>query len=127
MQGLGVLVLEDEPDARRFVKGLLADHGVEVRTAALTAEALVAARERVFDLVISDIGLPGEDGFAFIRQLRQLEAEEGRARTPAIALTAYARAEDRRRIMLAGFQNHVAKPVEPSELLAVIANLTERI
>lgn len=127
LQGLGVLVLEDEPDARRFVKGLLADHGVEVRTAALTAEALVAARERVFDLVISDIGLPGEDGFAFIRQLRQLEAEEGRARTPAIALTAYARAEDRWRIMLAGFQNHVAKPVEPSELLAVIANLTERI
>lgn len=127
LEGLSVLMVEDEPDARRFVKGLLTDDGVAVRTAASTAEAMMAARERAFDLVISDIGMPGDDGFVLIRQLRPFETDEGRSRTPAVGLTAYARPEDRRRVMLAGFQNHVAKPVEPSEVLAVIANLTGRI
>jgi chemotaxis family two-component system sensor kinase Cph1 len=125
--GLSVLLIEDEPDAREFVRRLLADHGVTTSDAGSVAEALVMLNDRTFDLIVSDIGMPGEDGYAFIRQLRELELRRNRARTPCIALTAYARTEDRRRLMLAGFQAHVAKPVEASELLAVIANVGGRI
>jgi CheY-like chemotaxis protein len=74
------------------------------------------------DVIISDIGMPEEDGYVFIERLRALPREEG-GRTPAIALTAYARAEDRRRALVAGFQNHAAKPIEPQELVMVVANL----
>lgn len=125
--GLNVLLLDDEFDAREFVRRLLADHGVKVVGVGSVAEAMAVAGEQEFDLIVSDIGMPGEDGYSFIRQLRALESRRGRRRTPCVALTAYARTEDRRRLMMAGFQVHVAKPVEPSELLAVVANLAGRI
>jgi CheY-like chemotaxis protein len=76
-------------------------------------------------VIVSDIGMPEEDGYAFIRRLRALPREQG-GRIPAIALTAYARAEDRRKALAAGFQNHAAKPIEPQELVLVIANLVGR-
>jgi CheY-like chemotaxis protein len=77
------------------------------------------------DMIVSDIGMPGEDGYDFIRRVRALAADEG-GRTPAAALTAFARAEDRTRALRAGYQTHVAKPVEPTELTAVVASLATR-
>ena len=77
------------------------------------------------DVIVSDIGMPDADGYDFIRKLRQLSREEG-GRIPAVALTAYARAEDRRKALLAGFQNHAAKPTDPQELVVVVANLAGR-
>ncbi len=77
------------------------------------------------DVIVSDIGMPGEDGYMFIRKLRALSREDG-GRTPAVALTAYARPEDRREALMAGFQSHAAKPIEPQELVMVIANLAGR-
>ncbi|MFT3684917.1 MAG: ATP-binding protein [Phycisphaerales bacterium] len=127
LSGLHVLVLEDEPDARDFVCRLLAERKINAVGAGSVAEAMSLLHDRTFDLIISDIGMPGEDGYAFIRSLRQLESRRNGRRTPVAALTAYARAEDRRRIMLAGFQMHISKPVEPAELLAVVANLTGRL
>jgi CheY-like chemotaxis protein len=76
-------------------------------------------------VIVSDIGMPDEDGYTFIRKLRALPREEG-GRIPAVALTAYARAEDRSKALLAGFQNHAAKPIEPQELVMVVANLAGR-
>ena len=78
-----------------------------------------------FDVLVSDIGMPEEDGYALIRQVRALGAEQGGA-IPAVALTAYARAEDRMKAVLAGFQMHVTKPVEPAELLTMVASLAGR-
>jgi CheY-like chemotaxis protein len=77
-------------------------------------------------VLVSDIGMPGEDGYSLIRRLRGLPAEQGGA-TPAVALTAYARADDRVNVVLAGFQHHLSKPVEPAELIAVVASLARRI
>jgi CheY-like chemotaxis protein len=82
-----------------------------------------AIRQQKQDVVLSDIGMPGEDGYALLARMRNLGADEGRD-TPAVALTAFARAEDRRRALLAGFQMHVPKPVEAGELIAVVANLS---
>ena len=84
----------------------------------------LVARERP-DMIVSDIGMPGEDGYEFIRKVRALPGEEG-GRTPAAALTAFARAEDRTRALRAGYQTHVAKPVEPFELTAVVASLAAK-
>ncbi len=84
-----------------------------------------ALERQLPDVVISDIEMPGEDGFAFIRRLRQLPADRG-GDTPAAALTAYARPEDRMRALIAGFQIHVPKPVEPAELITVVASLAGR-
>ncbi len=93
-----------------------------MRTAASVAEAMSIVLKEPPALLISDIGMPFEDGYSLIRQLRQLPAEQG-GRIPAIALTAFARAEDRVNAIVSGFQHHLAKPVEPAELLAVIASL----
>jgi CheY-like chemotaxis protein len=76
------------------------------------------------DLLVSDIGMPGEDGYALIRKVRALDPEEG-GDTPAVALTAYARVEDRLKVLSAGFQMHIAKPIEPTELVAIVAGLSE--
>jgi CheY-like chemotaxis protein len=78
------------------------------------------------DVLLSDIGMPGEDGYALIQQVRELEQQTGVCKIPAVALTAFARAEDRRRALMAGFQMHVPKPVEAAELTAVVANLVGR-
>jgi PAS domain S-box-containing protein len=125
LEGLKVLVLDDEVDARELVQIALEQGGAVVTVASSGAEALEMIRLLKPDVIISDIGMPGEDGYVFIRKLRALSREEG-GRIPAVALTAYARAEDRRKALMAGFQNHAAKPVEPQELMMVVANLAGR-
>lgn len=96
-----------------------------VESASSAAEALEALQKSKPDVLITDIGMPDEDGYSLIRQVRKLTAETA-GEIPAIALTAFARSEDRRRAMLSGFQMHLAKPVEPSELIAMVANLARR-
>jgi CheY-like chemotaxis protein len=108
-----------------LVKRLLEDCDAAVTTASSVQEALECLRADRPDVLISDIGMPGEDGYALIRRVRALAAERG-GNLPAIALTAYARSEDRTRSILAGYQMHVAKPVEPSELIATVASLAGR-
>ena len=125
LEGLRVLVVDDEPDARGLVQRLLQDRGVEVRSAGSVAEALQLFRQSPPDLLISDIGMPGENGYSLIRQIRLERAEAGGC-VPAIALTAYARAEDRATVLEAGFQVHLTKPIETSELLARVALLAGR-
>ena len=125
LEGLKVLVLDDERDARELVQAVLEEGRAEVTLASSVAEALEAIQKQKPDVIVSDIGIPGEDGFAFMRKLRALPREKG-GRIPAVALTAYARAEDRRNALAAGFQNHITKPIEPQELVLVIANLVGR-
>ncbi|MGI2905983.1 PAS domain S-box protein [Tolypothrix sp. VBCCA 56010] len=125
LEGLRVLVVDDEVDARELIAAMLEPLGVQVRAAASAIEALVALQAFQPDVLVSDIGMPGENGYALIRQLRALEQEQLR-RIPAVALTAYARAEDRTQALLAGFQLHVPKPVNQAELAAVVANLAGR-
>lgn len=122
LKHLKVLVVDDEQDARDVVKLILEQGGAQVALAASVTAALEAVRTFQPDVIVSDIGMPEEDGYVFIERLRALPRTEG-GRTPAIALTAYARAEDRRRALVAGFQNHAAKPIEPQELVMVVANL----
>jgi PAS domain S-box-containing protein len=125
LEGLHVLVLDDERDARELVQAVLQRAKAVVTLASSAAEALESIRRQKPDVIVSDIGMPEEDGHSFIKRLRALPREDG-GRIPAIALTAYARADDRRKALLAGFQNHAAKPVEPQELMIVIANLAGR-
>ena len=126
LAGVKVLVIDDEPDARDLASHVLGGRGASVTMASSAAEALGAlATSGPFDVVVSDIGLPGEDGYELIRQVRALDAAAG-GKVPAIALTAYARAEDRTRAILAGYQVHLTKPIEPSELLANVASLAGR-
>jgi PAS domain S-box-containing protein len=126
IEGVRVLVVDDEPDARGVVERVLRDCGAAVATAASAREALERLEGERFDVLVSDIGMPGEDGYALIRRVRGLGVERGGA-IPAVALTAYARAEDRMKAVLAGFQMHVAKPVEPAELVTMVASLAGRV
>jgi PAS domain S-box-containing protein len=112
--GVKVLVVDDEPDARALIKRLLEDCGAEVITAASAAEAFDRMREERPHVLVSDVGMPGEDGYSLIRRVRALGPDHGGS-VPAVALTAYARSEDRTRSILAGFQMHIAKPIEASE------------
>lgn len=125
LAGLRVLVLEDEPDARELVERVLQDRGATTLVFASAVEALDACATQAPDVIVSDIGLPGVDGYEFIRRLRMSEVQRGRT-TPAAALTAFARSEDRRRALLAGFQTHLAKPIDPLELVVVVAALAGR-
>ena len=125
LDGLRVLVVDDEADALGLVSDLLRAQGADVYLAASAPEALEKFGAVRPDVVVSDIGMPELDGFALIRKIRALGVEQG-GRTPAVALTAYAGAEDARRAFAAGFQMHVAKPVEPSQLTTVVANLGGR-
>lgn len=124
LTGLSVLVLDDDPEARRLVTFVLEQNGAQVKTAATAAEALAMIHLRKPDVIVSDIGLPEEDGYVFIRQLRAMEIERGGS-IPAAALTAFTRSEDRIKAIQAGFQTHVAKPVHPEELLLVVASLAK--
>ena len=126
LAGLKVLVVDDEADARALVQRLLQDRGARVQSAGSAAEAVGLIQSQRPDVLVSDIGMPGEDGYALIRQVRALAPEQG-GNTPAIALTAYARSEDRLKVILAGFQIHMAKPVEAAELLALVASLAGRV
>lgn len=123
--GLRVLVVDDEPDARALVKRLLEDCDATAVTAASAREALDLLRSSKFDVIISDIGMPEEDGYALIRRIRALSPDQG-SNVPAIALTAYARTEDRIKAVSAGFLMHVAKPVEPLELITMVAAASGR-
>ena len=125
LEGLRVLVLDDEADARDLLKTLLESCKMRVTTASYAADAFEVVRQQDVDVVLSDIAMPIEDGLSFIKRVRALPRDEG-GRVPAVALTAYARLEDRTRALRAGFNSHVAKPVEASELLAVISSLVSR-
>jgi PAS domain S-box-containing protein len=124
--GLSVLVVDDEPDVRDFVASILEESGATVRVAASAQEGFDFLREERPAVLISDVGMPGEDGYGLIRWVRALPSEAG-GRTPAVALTAYAARQDRTRALLEGFQLHLAKPVEPAELVAAVANLGGRL
>jgi CheY-like chemotaxis protein len=125
LDGLRLLVVDDEEDARALVTQVLAAHGAEVFAAGSAKDALDKISGVRPDVIVSDIGMPGEDGYTLVRKIRSLPAEQG-GRTPAIALTAYAREEDAERAFAAGFQLHVAKPVEPAQLAKMVANLGGR-
>jgi CheY-like chemotaxis protein len=125
LDGLRVLVVDDESDTRELLATVLTQLGAVVVTASSGEEALaLLARERP-DVLLSDIEMPGSDGYTLIRRVRSLPPEQG-GRVPAAALTAYARAEDRLSALLAGFQVHMAKPVQPAELAAVLVRLSGR-
>jgi len=126
LEGVTILVVDDEPDARALIEQLLRECGAQVHSAASADEALARLEALRPDLLLSDIGMPDCDGYQFIQRVRQLPAEHG-GKTPAIALTAFARSEDRTRAMLAGYQVHISKPVEPHELLATVASLAGRM
>ncbi len=126
LSGLRVLLVDDETDSRELLNTSLASCGALVTTAGSAGEAFETIRREPFDIILSDIGMPEEDGFSLIAKIRELPDEQG-GKIPAIALTAYARSEDRIQALRSGFQMHIAKPVEPSELIAVVANLTGRI
>ncbi|WP_438021369.1 PAS domain S-box protein [Sorangium sp. So ce315] len=122
LTGVRVLVVDDQPDAREVAQRVLEECAAHVTTAGSAAEALAALERERPDVLVSDLGMPGEDGFQLIRRVRALGAERGGS-TPAVALSALARAEDRARALGAGYQAHVAKPLDPAELVGVIAAL----
>ncbi len=122
LEGVKVLVVDDEPDARRLLTELLSRRGAEVLTAASAAQALEMLQAWRPHVLLSDIGMPDGDGYELIRRVRELPEERG-GRTPAAALTAYAGPADRARALAEGYHLHVAKPVEPAELAAVVAGL----
>ena len=129
LDGLRVLAVDDDSDARDLIRTILTQYGAIVETACSASQALAVferPEEWQPELLISDIEMPEADGYQLIRKLREIESQGGR-RVPAIALTAYARAEDRLRSLSAGFQIHVTKPVEPMELLTIVASLTGRL
>jgi signal transduction histidine kinase/FixJ family two-component response regulator len=129
LDGLRVLAVDNDSDARDLIKTILSQYGAVVETAGSTSQALTffeRAEEWQPELLISDIEMPEADGYQLIRKLREMESRRGR-RAPAIALTAYARTEDRLRSLSAGFDMHVTKPVEPMELLTIVASLTGRL
>ncbi len=124
LDGVRVLVVDDEADARRLVERVLSECGAEVALASSAAEALERLDDFKPHVLVSDVGMPDQDGYDLMRSVRS--RGKSSAEIPAAALTAFARSEDRRRAMLAGFQTHVSKPVDPAELLAVVASLAGR-
>ncbi|MGB7921768.1 MAG: ATP-binding protein [Pyrinomonadaceae bacterium] len=124
LNDLRVLVVDDEPDAREFVAAVLTGRGAEVISVGSAGEALAEMERGRFDVLVSDIGMPEMDGYTLISKVRQLPKERG-GRIPAAALTAYAGVEDRMRVFSAGYQMHIPKPVEPAELITVVASLAE--
>ena len=125
LHGVRILIIDDEPDARELVEQMLSACGAAVHTAGSAREALALFELVRPDLLLSDIGMSERDGYQFIQDVRKLAPERG-GKTPAIALTAFARSEDRTRAMVAGYQVHLAKPVEPRELLATVGSLVGR-
>jgi CheY-like chemotaxis protein len=122
LRGANILVVDDEADGRAIIARILEGEGASVVTVGAASQALEAMRATRFDIVLSDIGMPEMDGYQFMRQARSLDAQRP-SPIPAIAITAYARPEDRQRSLLAGFNLHLAKPVEASELVASVAGL----
>jgi PAS domain S-box-containing protein len=125
LDGIKILVVDDEQDTRDLLKAGLTECGATVIAASSADEAFEVLQKDMPDLLVSDIGMPTQDGYEFIRRVREHSNEQNR-RMPAIALTAYARFEDRLKALRAGYQMHVPKPVELAELVAVIASIVER-
>jgi PAS domain S-box-containing protein len=127
LSGIRALVIDDEEDARELVKASLEQFGAEVVGATSASEGFsqLTSGEEAFDVIVTDLGMPEEDGYSLLRRMREWERKRG-LQTPAIALTAYGQTEDRIRALMAGFQTHITKPVEPVELAIVIANLIKQ-
>lgn len=125
LSGVSILVVDDEKDTRHLLQQVLEYFGADVTLAGSASEGYSQFITKNPDILISDIGMPEEDGYSLIRRIRKLPAEQGK--TPAVALTAYARPQDRMQALTAGFQMHISKPVEPDELAAVIGSLTGRL
>lgn len=126
LSGVKVLVIDDELDARELIKGILTHYQASVTTAGTAAQGLLLLLQSDKpDVIISDIGMPEKNGYQFIRDVRNLSSENG-GETPAIALTAFARPEDKISAINAGYQGHLTKPVEPRQLIAIISGLVER-
>jgi CheY-like chemotaxis protein len=122
LQGARILVVDDEPDARTVVAKILSLQSAVVHTAQSAHEAFAELQRWKPDVLVSDIGMPNEDGYSLIGRVRALSESEGGA-TPAIALTAFATDSDQSRALSSGFQQHISKPVEPAKLITSIANL----
>jgi signal transduction histidine kinase len=120
LDGLDVIAVDDDDDAIELMRVILEHAGASVRLASSTPEALALIDEKRPDVVVTDLQMPGEDGYALLRRIRQREATSN---TPVIALTAFARAKDRQRALASGFQYHLAKPMEPGELVTVVASV----
>lgn len=125
LSNVRVLVVDDEADARELLAFVLTRFHADVHTAASAAEALTMLDTFVPDVLLSDIGMPGMDGFAFIASVRRRPPERG-GRVPAVAVTACARVEDRSRALDSGFQGHVPKPIDAVEILGIVAALASR-
>lgn len=125
LTGVRVLAIDDEEDGRRLVREVLEAAGAIVETAGSAEDGLEQLERSVPDAVIADLGMPRMDGFEFIHRMRSSPVAALRL-VPAAALTAYARSEDRARALQSGFQLHLAKPIDPSELMAAVASLVRR-
>jgi CheY-like chemotaxis protein len=123
LTGIKVLVVDDESDARDLIRRVLASRGAEVITANSASEGLELVEKA--DVLISDIGMPDIDGYEFLRRVRALQPVSS-IKIPAIALTAFARSEDRTRALIAGYQVHISKPVSAAELIATVASVSGR-
>ncbi len=125
LNGLQILVVDDDADNREFMVLALTTYGANAIATASSDEALRALQQFKPDVLVSDIGMPDEDGYALIRQVRMLEHKSG-GNIPAIAVTGYTRDSDRNQALTAGFQLHLSKPIQPIELVAAIAKLCRR-
>ncbi|MHC5862837.1 response regulator, partial [Nostoc sp.] len=128
LEGLCILAVDDQEDSRDLMKWMLEEFGAEVVIVTSTREAIATLTESPgrYDLLLADIGMPEEDGYSLIRQVRELEALAG-GQIPAVAITAYATEQERQRAIDAGFQMHLAKPIDLTQLVLMIANLSGRV
>ncbi|MEH1778905.1 MAG: ATP-binding protein [Nostoc sp.] len=124
LDGLQILLVDDNADTRELIAFILEESGARVTAVSSVGEALEALGRLQPDILVSDIGMPDEDGYSLIRKVRAQEAEQ-EEKIPAVALTAFARDEERRLALQAGFQVHLSKPIEPEELVTVVANLAK--
>jgi CheY-like chemotaxis protein len=126
LSGLRILAVDDEPDARELVVVILQQYGAKVLAVDSANRALEVMDHWKPDVIVSDIGMPGQDGYELMRSIRSLPAERG-GQTPAAALTAFTRPEDRLKALASGYQTQIPKPLEPSKLVAVLARLAGRM
>ena len=122
MQDVEVLVVEDQPDARELIRLVLQHQGAKIVEASSAREGLEIIKESTPDILISDIGMPDENGYSFIKKVRSLPKEKG-GNIPALALTAYTKEEDKQKAIAAGFQMHMGKPLDITELVKAVVQL----